>query len=70
MLLFGRQITAKTACEWGFVTEVFPHNTFKKEVGERVAKLATLPPEVRFRLIFFYVQGNLLYFLRFLCLKK
>ena len=46
MLLHGKQITAKEACEWGFVTEVFPDAEFQTEVNKRIAEYAKLPKNV------------------------
>ena len=46
MLLFGRRISAKQACDWGLVTEVFPDHTFQKDVTARIAELGKLPQQV------------------------
>ncbi len=46
MLLFGRQISARTACDWGLVTEVFPDETFHKEVDDRISQISKLPKNV------------------------
>ncbi|KAM7322821.1 hypothetical protein ACRRTK_018326 [Alexandromys fortis] len=44
MLLFGKKLTAREACAQGLVTEVFPDNTFKKEIWTRLKAYAKLPP--------------------------
>ena len=46
MLLFGRKIGARTACDWGLVTEVFPDHTFEKEIEQRLKEIADLPKQV------------------------
>ncbi|XP_075777426.1 enoyl-CoA delta isomerase 2 isoform X2 [Pelodiscus sinensis] len=43
MLLFNRKVTAREACTWGLVTEVFPDKTFEKEVWIRLKAYANLP---------------------------
>nr|XP_048284491.1 enoyl-CoA delta isomerase 2 isoform X5 [Myodes glareolus] len=44
MLLFGKKLTAREACAQGLVTEVFPDNTFEKEIWTRLKEYAKLPP--------------------------
>ncbi len=46
MLLFGRKITAKKACDWGLVTEVFPDRTFDEDIEARLKEIADLPKQV------------------------
>ena len=46
MLLFGRQITARQACDWGLVTDVFPDATFRQEVDARIKQISQLPKQV------------------------
>ncbi|NWR95215.1 ECI2 isomerase, partial [Furnarius figulus] len=43
MLLFSRKLTAAEACAQGLVTEVFPDNSFQKEVWARLEAYASLP---------------------------
>lgn len=43
MLLFNRKLTAGEACSLGLVTEVFPDNSFQKEVWQRLRNFAKLP---------------------------
>ncbi|XP_048364332.1 enoyl-CoA delta isomerase 2-like isoform X2 [Sphaerodactylus townsendi] len=43
MLLFNKKLTAAEACSLGLVTEVFPDNTFQKEVWARLKAYASLP---------------------------
>ncbi|CAH2284224.1 enoyl- delta isomerase 2, mitochondrial isoform X2 [Pelobates cultripes] len=43
MLLFNKLVTAKTACDVGLVTEVFPDSTFQREVWTRLQAYAKLP---------------------------
>ncbi|XP_054841549.1 enoyl-CoA delta isomerase 2-like isoform X2 [Eublepharis macularius] len=43
MLLFNKKLTAAEACSQGLVTEVFPDNTFQKEVWARLKAYASLP---------------------------
>ncbi|XP_053103098.1 enoyl-CoA delta isomerase 2 isoform X2 [Hemicordylus capensis] len=43
MLLFNKKLTAAEACSLGLVTEVFPDNTFQKEVWIRLKAYASLP---------------------------
>ncbi|KAH0617948.1 hypothetical protein JD844_016748 [Phrynosoma platyrhinos] len=43
MLLFNKKLTAAEACSQGLVTEVFPDNTFQKEVWTRLKAYASLP---------------------------
>ncbi|XP_062833770.1 enoyl-CoA delta isomerase 2 isoform X2 [Anolis carolinensis] len=43
MLIFNRKLTAAEACSQGLVTEVFPDNTFQKEVWARLKAYASLP---------------------------
>ncbi|XP_066480461.1 enoyl-CoA delta isomerase 2-like isoform X2 [Tiliqua scincoides] len=43
MLLFNKKLTAAEACSLGLVTEVFPDNTFQKEVWTRLKAYASLP---------------------------
>ncbi|KAJ6651294.1 hypothetical protein lerEdw1_021106 [Lerista edwardsae] len=43
MLLFNKKLTAAEACSLGLVTEVFPDNTFQKEVWTRLKAYANLP---------------------------
>ncbi|XP_054447881.1 enoyl-CoA delta isomerase 2 isoform X2 [Pteronotus mesoamericanus] len=44
MLLFGKKLTAREACAQGLVTEVFPDNTFQKEVWARLKAYSKLAP--------------------------
>ncbi|XP_050174184.1 enoyl-CoA delta isomerase 2 isoform X3 [Myiozetetes cayanensis] len=43
MLLFNKKLTAAEACAQGLVTEVFPDNSFQKEVWARLEAYASLP---------------------------
>ncbi|NXW78992.1 ECI2 isomerase, partial [Hirundo rustica] len=43
MLLFNKKLTAAEACAQGLVTEVFPDNSFQKEVWARLQAYASLP---------------------------
>uniref|UniRef100_A0A8D0BMN7 Delta(3)-Delta(2)-enoyl-CoA isomerase n=1 Tax=Salvator merianae TaxID=96440 RepID=A0A8D0BMN7_SALMN len=43
MLLFNKKLTAAEACAQGLVTNVFPDNTFQKEVWARLKTYANLP---------------------------
>lgn len=43
MLVFGKKLTAGEACAQGLVTEVFPDNTFQKEVWARLKAYSELP---------------------------
>ncbi|NXA13311.1 ECI2 isomerase, partial [Sapayoa aenigma] len=43
MLLFNKKLTAAEACALGLVTEVFPDNSFQKEVWARLEAYASLP---------------------------
>lgn len=45
VLLAGRKLTAVEACNYGLVTEVFPHADFQKEVEQRMKHIAGLPPK-------------------------
>ncbi|XP_005398946.1 PREDICTED: enoyl-CoA delta isomerase 2, mitochondrial [Chinchilla lanigera] len=44
MLIFGKKITATEACAQGLVTEVFPDDSFQKEVWARLKAYAKNPP--------------------------
>ncbi|XP_055964990.1 chromodomain Y-like protein [Sorex fumeus] len=46
MLLSGRKLTAKEACDKGLVSQVFNSDTFTREVMARVKKLASYHPLV------------------------
>ena len=46
VLLAGRKLSAVEACNYGLVTEVFPHAEFEREVNKRMRHLAALPPKV------------------------
>ncbi|NXK51206.1 ECI2 isomerase, partial [Chauna torquata] len=43
MLLFNKKLTAAEACAQGLVSEVFPNETFQKEVWARLKAYANLP---------------------------
>ncbi|XP_063779144.1 enoyl-CoA delta isomerase 2-like isoform X2 [Pseudophryne corroboree] len=43
VLVFNKTLTAREACDLGLVTEVFPDNTFQKEVWSKLRAYATLP---------------------------
>ncbi|XP_030064548.1 enoyl-CoA delta isomerase 2 isoform X2 [Microcaecilia unicolor] len=43
ILLFNKMLSAAEACERGLVTEVFPDNSFQKEVWTRLKSYARLP---------------------------
>ncbi|XP_035882406.1 enoyl-CoA delta isomerase 2 isoform X2 [Phyllostomus discolor] len=43
MLVFGKKLTAEEACARGLVTEVFPDNTFQKQVWARLKAYSEFP---------------------------
>ncbi|XP_078724889.1 enoyl-CoA delta isomerase 2-like isoform X2 [Lampetra fluviatilis] len=43
MLLFNKRLTSQQACDLGLVTEVYPDNSFQREVWARLETLAKLP---------------------------
>lgn len=45
MLLFGKQISASQAYDWGLVTEMFPDESFQQEAWSKLKKLSSLPPK-------------------------
>ena len=45
-MLAGKKLTAVEACDYGLVTEVFPHAQFEAEVNKRMKNLAALPAKV------------------------
>ncbi|XP_074645301.1 enoyl-CoA delta isomerase 2-like [Tubulanus polymorphus] len=45
LLLFNQMITAKEACDLGLVTEVFPHDSFDREVEAKLAERAGFPKQ-------------------------
>lgn len=45
ILLAGRKITAKQACDRGLVTEVIPYKEFHQTIAEKVNAIAQLPPK-------------------------
>lgn len=45
MLLSSQKIDARTAAQWGLVTEVFPDAQFEAAVNERLQTITALPPE-------------------------
>lgn len=47
MLLFGRKISARKACEWGLITEVYPDATFENDIESRLKEIAALPKQVK-----------------------
>lgn len=49
VLNFGRVMTASEALEWGFVSELFTHDT-EKEVWDKINEIARLPLKVSFQL--------------------
>lgn len=46
MLLLGKKISARQARNWGFITEVFPDETFQSDVQKIIKQFAQLPPNV------------------------
>ena len=46
MLLFGRKVTAREARDWGLVTEVYPDDTFEKDIENRLKEIGQLPKQV------------------------
>ena len=49
VLLAGRKLSAVEACNYGLVTQVFPHAQFDREVKKRMKHLVGLPPKVRLK---------------------
>jgi Delta3-Delta2-enoyl-CoA isomerase len=45
MLLMGKTVDAKEACERNLVTQVFSKDTFRQEIQKRVDTLTSLPPK-------------------------
>ncbi|EDO31824.1 predicted protein [Nematostella vectensis] len=45
VLLASRKLTAAEALKCGFISEVFPHDDFSREVSHRMAAMAKLPPK-------------------------
>jgi len=43
MLMFSRKITARQACDWGLVTEVFTDATFHEDVNAKIQQISSLP---------------------------
>ena len=68
VLLAGRKLTAVEACNYGFVTEVFPQAEFQKEVDKRMKHLASLPPKVTIPMFVLFMLS--LFFFDLRCMRK
>lgn len=45
MLMFSKKISARQACDWGLVTEVFNDATFHQDIKAKIAQLSTMPKQ-------------------------
>lgn len=45
MLLFGKKLTAREASDVGFITDVFPKDSFQQEAWAKVKQYSNLPPQ-------------------------